>query len=189
MAKLQGLYTSARTGNSTKDEWRTPLWLYKALDREFGPFTLDPASTDENSLCDSYYTKEEDGLKQEWDGSVYVNPPYSQMRQWTQKGYEEALKGNTDVVVMLIAARTDTRAWWDYVRKGQVRFLKGRLKFEIPPEMIEKQKLEAAQRALEGKASKIFEATSAPFPSAVVIFHRYIGESSTMYWEIKEEKK
>lgn len=48
-------------------------------------------------------------------------------------------------VVMLVPARTDTRWWHNYIRKGEVRFIKGRLKFN------------------DGDSP-------APFPSAIVIF-------------------
>ena len=65
-----------------------------------------------------------------------------------RKAYEESLNGA--LVVCLLPARTDTRWWWDYARRGQVWFLRGRLKF--------------------GKAKN-----SAPFPSAVVIFGRYFS--------------
>lgn len=187
MAKLDALMTSARNGDESKDEWRTPLWLFNLLNQEFS-FDLDPCATQENRLCPYHFTKKEDGLKEQWTGATaFVNPPYSQMREWVKKSYTEAYEGRA-TVVMLVAARTDTRGWWDYVRYGQVRFLKGRLKFGIPPEKIEEQRLEAAERALRGKATKVYEVTSAPFPSAIVVFHRYMGESSTIYWGVKELK-
>lgn len=167
MANLDALMTSARTGDSSKDEWMTPLWLFDILNKNF-KFDLDPAATDENTLCDQWYTKEEDGLTRPWTGkSVFVNPPYSQMRAWVQKGHHEAYFGEPETVVMLVAARTDTRAWWDYIRFGDVRFLRGRLKFEHP------------------NGARY----SAPFPSAVVIFSKknLRTEPKTIYWEVSEK--
>lgn len=85
-----------------------------------------------------------DGLKIEWGESNFVNPPYSQLKLWCKKAYEEHKKGKT--VVMLIPSRTDTAAWHDYCMKAtEIRFIRGRLKF--------------------GDAKN-----SAPFPSAVVVF-------------------
>lgn len=188
MNNLEPLMTSARTGDSLKDEWQTPLWLFDLLNREF-KFDLDPAATIDNTLCDRWFTKVDDGLKKEWIAeSVFINPPYSQMRQWVEKAYGEIILGNCDVAVLLVAARTDTRAWWDHIRHGEVRFLKGRLKFDMPPEMIEMQEKEAAERALRGKTSKIVKNFSAPFPSAVAIFRRNHWIPKTVYWEVKEKK-
>lgn len=164
MNNLEPLMTSARSGDKSKDEWQTPLWLFEKLDEEF-KFDLDPAATEDNHLTWAYMTKKENGLAYNWFGSVFVNPPYSRMKEWVKKGYEEAQLPPVKRVVMLIAARTDTQAWWNFIRHGEVRFLPGRLKFEHP---------NGARH-------------SAPFPSAVVIFGRDI-EAKTVYWDIKEPK-
>tara|TARA_R110002020_G_scaffold150764_2_gene327610 strand:+ start:6268 stop:6720 length:453 start_codon:yes stop_codon:yes gene_type:complete len=129
--------------SSNSNEWRTPENLYEKLNEEF-KFTLDPCCTKENTKCKKFYTIEKDGLKQDWSmDTVFMNPPYGrEIKHWIKKAYEESLKGAT--VVCLIPARTDTSYWHDYCFKGDVRFLKGRLKFS--------------------------NKGSAPFPSAIVIF-------------------
>lgn len=72
---------------SNSDEWETPLELYTRLNERF-KFTLDPCSTKENHLCDKYYTKEENGLcKSRKNETVFVNPPYSKIKQWVEKCY------------------------------------------------------------------------------------------------------
>ena len=78
--------------------------------------------------------------------TVFCNPPYGRaIKDWVKKSSEEVKKPNT-TVVMLFAARTDTRYFHEYIYgKAEVRFIKGRLKF--------------------GGST-----TSAPFPSMVVIF-------------------
>lgn len=118
--------------SSANDNWSTPVDVYDALNKEFS-FNDDPCPIGGGG-----------GLDREWGSSTYVNPPYSQIKDWCKKAYEEHLKGKT--VVMLIPSRTDTRYWHDYIMKAkEIRFIKGRLKFG---------------------GSK----NSAPFPSAVVIF-------------------
>lgn len=95
-----------------------------------------------------YFTKQENGLIQDWSGhTVFVNPPYGRViGKWVKKSYEE---GHKTTVVMLIPARTDTKWWHDYVMKAaEIRFVKGRLKFG---------------------GSK----NSAPFPSAIVVFKKH----------------
>ena len=51
--------------SSNKDDWATPQDFYDNLNAEFH-FTLDPCADDTNHKCDTYYTKEQDGLSQNW---------------------------------------------------------------------------------------------------------------------------
>lgn len=129
---------------SNSDEWETPLELYTRSNERFR-FTLDPCPTKENHLCDKYYTKEENGLCKSWKGeTVFVNPLYSEIKQWVEKCYKEY--GTT--VVMLIPSRTDTRYFHKYIyHKAEIEFIKGRLHFSN---------------------SK----NSAPFPSMIVIYQQ-----------------
>ena len=129
--------------SSATDMWSTPQEFFDRLDSEFG-FTLDVCSTHDNAKCERHFTEAEDGLSQVWDGVCWMNPPYGRtIGKWMRKAYESSLTGAT--VVCLVPARTDTAWWHDYAVKGEVRFLRGRLKFG-------------------GSIN------SAPFPSAVVIF-------------------
>lgn len=130
--------------SSKTDLWETPQNTFDALAAEFGPFDLDVCATSENAKCQRYYTRDDDGLAQSWEGVCWMNPPYGrEIKAWMRKAYEASRNGAT--VVCLVPARTDTTWWHDYAMKGQIRFLRGRLKF--------------------GGA-----ANSAPFPSAVVVF-------------------
>ena len=130
--------------SSATCDWATPPDLFEELNREF-EFTLDPCSSSTNAKCASYFTVEDDGLKQRWAGRVFMNPPYGrQISSWMAKAWESTHAG-AELVVCLVPARTDTAWWHDYAARGEIRFLKGRLRF--------------------GDA-----ATSAPFPSAVVVF-------------------
>jgi phage N-6-adenine-methyltransferase len=111
---------------------------------EFGGFTLDPCCTPASALCPTFYTREDDGLAKPWYGSVFMNPPYGKtIGAWMRKAWEESRRGA--LVVCLVPARVDTRWWHEYAVQGEVRFLKGRLRFS---------------NAMTG----------APFPSAVVVF-------------------
>ena len=120
----KGLFTS------NSGEWETPQELFDSLCTIYGGFTLDAAASDSNAKCAKYYTVETDGLKQDWQGhKVFCNPPYGRnIGKWVEKGYTEAKKAKTSVV-MLLPARTDTRWFHDYCIKGQITFLKGRIKF------------------------------------------------------------
>lgn len=145
----QGVHFSSAT-----DEWATPQPLFDRLDREFG-FDLDVCALDSSAKCDRYFTPDDDGLLQNWAGTCWMNPPYGgTISDWVDKAKASAEAGAT--VVCLVPARTDTAWWWRTARHGQIRFLKGRLKF--------------------GDAT-----SGAPFPSAVVVFTPGI-EPSVVWW-------
>jgi len=143
--------------SSKSNDWGTPQNFYDKLNNSFGPFTLDPCSDGQNNKTDNYFTKEQNGLSQDWSGNkVFMNPPYGRaIKDWLKKAYEEGQKPNT-TVVCLIPARTDTKYWHDYVMKAQaVYFVKGRLKF--------------------GDSNN-----SAPFPSAVIVFTSALSPFGTI---------
>lgn len=145
-----------------KDDWGTPPEIFNPLNAEFS-FQLDAAATLFNRKCSNYFgpdhliAERRDGLAQEWSsfaGPVWVNPPYSRglQAEFVWKAEEQRLRGVTSV--MLLPARTDTRAFhgviWDRFSHRphpgiEVRFLKGRIKFVGAP-------------------------AGAPFPSMVVVF-------------------
>ena len=79
--------------SSATDLWSTPQDFYDKLNEEFS-FTLDPCATDDNHKTDKYFTKEDNGLAQEWTGSVFMNPPYGrEIGLWLRKAYESSLGG------------------------------------------------------------------------------------------------
>lgn len=116
--------------SSDSAEWATPQDFYDKLNAEFH-FTLDPCATAENAKCEKYYTKEQDGLTQDWTGeTVFCNPPYGRkIGAWIEKCYKHSLNGG-GTAVMLIPSRTDTQWFHDYVYgKAEIRFVKGRIRF------------------------------------------------------------
>lgn len=136
-----GLYSSKT------HQWATPKDLFDGLNNEFH-FTLDACASEWNYKVSNYFNEEQDALKQEWTGNVWMNPPYGrEIKHWMRKAYESSCQGAN--VVCLVPARTDTNWWHDYAILGDIRFLKGRIKF-IDQNGDDK--------------------NSAPFPSAIVIF-------------------
>src|SRR3990167_834926 len=114
--------------SSKTDEWETPQDLFDALSVEFEGFGTDVCATKENAKVLHYFSKEQDGLKQDWtDLDCWMNPPYGrQIGKWVEK----AATGGAKRVVALLPARTDTRWFHNWIYgKAEIRFLKGRLKF------------------------------------------------------------
>ncbi len=53
--------------SSATDEWTTPQEFFDELNEEFH-FTLDPAANEENHKCETFFTKEQNGLTCPWGG-------------------------------------------------------------------------------------------------------------------------
>jgi len=115
--------------NANSIEYETPDGIFEPLALEFG-ITLDVAATSKNAKCKKYFTMEDDGLKQEWTGVCWMNPPFGKvMKKWVIKAYEEYKRGNT--IICLLPARTNTNWWHDYViPNAEVRFIRGEVKFK-----------------------------------------------------------
>ena len=116
------------------DNWSTPSWLVKKLENILSvEFDLDPCASSDNTKCSKFFTEQDDGLIQDWCGhNVFVNPPYSQIKKWAKKCYEEGQKNDT-LVALLCPARTDTSFFHDYcIKGGRIIFIRGRIKFELP---------------------------------------------------------
>jgi len=113
--------------SSASEEWETPQDLFDFYHSIY-KFTLDAAASSINFKCLCFLTKSVDSLKQKWIGNVWLNPPYGRgIGKWVQKAYESSLEGAT--VVCLLPSRTDTKWFHDYCNKGDICFIKGRLKF------------------------------------------------------------
>jgi phage N-6-adenine-methyltransferase len=94
------------------DEWSSPREVVEPLADDVGGFDLDPCSGAESSpFAESVYTEADDGLKQEWFGTVWVNPPYSEMWDWVNKAATEAAAGEADSVFFLCKGDSSTE-WW-----------------------------------------------------------------------------
>ena len=129
--------------------WETPQDYFDTLNKKF-KFDLDTCASDDNHKLDNYFTEKDDALVQEWNGNVFMNPPYGRhIGDFIKKAYDEHLRDPDRFIVMLIPSRTDTKYWHDYIQdKSTVKFIKGRLKFEINGKSLD----------------------AAPFPSALVVY-------------------
>lgn len=104
-----------------RDDWSTPKYLYNKLNDEFH-FDFDPCPVNPDF----------DGLSVEWGMCNFVNPPYSNKLKtaFVQKALIEQKKGKTSV--LLLPVSTSTVLFHDFIlnNKKEIRFLRGRIKFE-----------------------------------------------------------
>ena len=113
-----------------KDEWGTPPKLFKQLDLEFN-FTIDVAASRSSAKCSRFYLKEDNGLKQSWEGErVFCNPPFSkrQIGDWVKKAFSE--KDRAELIVMILPVRTDRVYFHNFILgHAEIRFCRGRPRF------------------------------------------------------------
>ncbi len=115
---------SSHQRNGGHDEWLTPPEILAAL----GPFDLDPCApiTPPWRTAATQFDKTQNGLNQPWHGRVWMNPPFGrEALSWLRKMLAH---GNG---IALLAARTETAAFFEYVWGGAtaILFLKGRPHF------------------------------------------------------------
>jgi phage N-6-adenine-methyltransferase len=115
------------------DNLETPWDFFTPLQERFG-FTLDACALPHNAKCERYFTPDEDGLAQPWEGErVWCNPPYSNIEPWVFKATLELV----DLAVFLLPANRTEQRWWqrhvepyrDKPGGWRCEFLPGRLRF------------------------------------------------------------
>lgn len=182
-----------RAAKEIGDQWRTPDWLFWAVNSLVGGrLKLDLFTDGQNSKCPNYFTAEENALQQDWAASLldiemeeggkpmaYANPPYSiaqdenggpltGMRRIMAKAAEERDRGAASIWVVKSAT---SETWWpakafdeeEGVQADAIIFIKGRIAFEPP----------VWYRPAEG----VTPPTSAGFGAAILVFDKNISRA------------
>ncbi len=117
---------------SDTPEWNTPSHVVNMASAVLGVIDLDPCSNSKetpNVPALEHFTAVDDGLHREWNGSVYMNPPYGRgIVEWVQHLVNEFDSGRVSEAIALVPARTDAR-WFQLFAPHWRCFVKGRLKF------------------------------------------------------------
>lgn len=137
--KILELEQSAHVGENTGDtEWFTPKDYADAARAVLGVIELDPASTDvANTIiqAEQIYTEQDNGLDQQWDGRVWMNPPYAQplVTQFCEKLAASVLAGTVPAAVVLVNNATETQ-WFRALADvaAAICFPTGRVRFWHP---------------------------------------------------------
>lgn len=120
------------THTTGKISWHTPEWLWRAAYDVMGGIDLDPCSNSrENPAVPAthLYTIDDDGLKQEWRGRMYLNPPWGRgIEKWVQKAVWSYQNGLVTQAVLALPASTETR-WFEQLWGYPICFAQGRCYF------------------------------------------------------------
>lgn len=124
--------------NTGCSEWYTPPVFIEAAVAALGGIDLDPASCEiANRTVGAvrYFTKEDDGLSQPWQGRVWLNPPYSQpwVRRFIEAAVDRYERGEIAAAIVLVNNGTETR-WGQrlLLASAAVCFPTGRIRFLDP---------------------------------------------------------
>lgn len=128
----------ARAGSTgdCDDEWYTPPAIVEACRQAMGSIDLDPSSCDHANKvvqANKYHTLEDDGLKQDWHGNVFLNPPYSKTggkREFITKAVDEYRAGNI-TACCLILSYDFSASWFEPLRQvyAAIALMRGRVQF------------------------------------------------------------
>jgi hypothetical protein len=116
-----------RLNLSANNEWYTPAPYIEAARDVLGGIDLDPASNpiaNQTVQAARYFTKDSDGLSQEWRGRLWLNPPYgfangneSHQAVWSRRLVDEYRAGNVTAAILLVNAVPGNRWFarlWDF---------------------------------------------------------------------------
>lgn len=117
------------------EESYTPTKYLESARKVLGHFDLDPASNpmaQQNVQARRYFTFEDDGLSQLWDGTVWMNPPYTAriINQFIEKLVQHYSDGDVTSAIVLTNNNTDT-SWFHLAAyaSSAICFTAGRINF------------------------------------------------------------
>lgn len=127
-----------RAEGTGENEWYTPEQYIEAARAVMGSIDLDPATSESAQLrigAAKFYTINDNGLNRDWEGKVWLNPPYAQPDIWNfcDKLIAELEIGRVEQAVLLTHNYTDT-AWFHRAESiaKHLCFTRGRIKFLSP---------------------------------------------------------
>jgi hypothetical protein len=79
-----------------------------------GEIDLDPCSNSRkkpNVPASSHFTAEDNGLKKDWHGRVFINPPFSETKPFLQKLIQEMELGHIPEAISLLKQMSGHRGF------------------------------------------------------------------------------
>lgn len=120
------MFGAARTRPADKSvEWYTPAWIFEKLGMTFDVDPASPHDMESAVPARTKYTVFDDGLSQQWRGSVWLNPPYGRSTPFWMSRFIAHANG-----IALVFSRTDALWCQDALRTADAAlFVSGRIEF------------------------------------------------------------
>lgn len=109
----------------SKQDYKTPLELIYAVEKRFGPISIDLAASD-GHVCDNYYSESYDSLSIEWmlqENTAWLNPPFSRIEPWAKKCFFESTRLKRKGCIILLTPASIGANWfhhWVYGRAAVI---------------------------------------------------------------------
>lgn len=121
---------SAYEAAGKTDDWYTPRYIFEALGLTFSLDVAAPIEGPRHTPCWNWYHKIDNGLRRNWYGLVWMNPPFgnqSAKRLWLRKFFDH---GNG---IALVPDRTSAPWFQEFAPIADaVLFVAPKIKFERP---------------------------------------------------------
>lgn len=122
---------------TTGDDYYTNEKIIERARKVLGTIDLDPAShavANRVVKAKRFFTIAQDGLRQQWGGNVWLNPPFSQWAKWIPKILMELRSDRITQMCVLCAMRTTTSQQFTdlLVSCDAIGITKGRIAFWGP---------------------------------------------------------
>lgn len=165
--------------NSGENEWYTPEIYIESARFVMSKIDLDPASSDvanETVKATNYYTEETNGLKQKWNGNIWLNPPYAQplIEQFCDKLIRSFLDSDITQACVLVNNATET-VWGQKLLEwcSCICFPKGRIKFIDKDGNATGTPLQGQMILYFGEHGQLFDTTFSKFGKILWIGEKY----------------
>ncbi|MFC7431002.1 MULTISPECIES: DNA N-6-adenine-methyltransferase [unclassified Agrococcus] len=152
------------------DERFTPRWVFDALGETFDLDPASPVDAETNVPALQRFTRDDDGLAQQWHGFVWLNPPFSNSTAWAERMLAHG-EG--------IFLGPHANAWWAQrmLRAARVVWLMRDFAFEHPTHSGKRSSMPLILVALGERAERAVRRAAAAAPDAGVLVVRESGDS------------
>jgi hypothetical protein len=118
-----------KKGNPKNDEFYTPKFIFDAFKCNFDLDVASPLETQTHVPALRKFTIKENGLIQEWEGFVWMNPPFSKAEPWVDKFIQH---GHGIGLLPTSKAKWFTRIWQS---SSSLVLLPSNFKFDKPDDL------------------------------------------------------
>lgn len=112
--------TDPQSHEGLTNTWLTPMWLINSL----GEFDLDPCGYQGHQTAKKLICLPENGLTSDWEGRVWLNPPYGKNVEYWLMKLENHGNG-----IALIFGRLETKWLQPFLKRNGFFILEGRISF------------------------------------------------------------